>query len=47
MMKEVDERIGGVLLWFGHMERMENYRIDKRFHVGECAGSRLVGRIIP
>ena len=28
----------------GHMERMENARIAKRFYVGELAGSRSVGR---
>ena len=33
-----------VLLWFGHMERIENDRIVKRVYVGECAGSRSVGR---
>ena len=26
------------------VERMENSRIAKRFHVGECAGSRSVDR---
>ena len=24
----VDERIDGVLRWFGHVERMKNYRIE-------------------
>ena len=43
--KGVDERIGeGVLLWFGHVERMEEDMIAKRVYVGECAGSRSVGR---
>ena len=35
---------GGVLRWFGHLERMENNTIAKRVNVGECAGIRLVGR---
>ena len=30
--------------WFGHVMRMENDRIAKRVYVGECAGSRSVGR---
>ena len=39
--KDVDENIDeGVPRWFGHRERMENYRIAKRMYVGECAGSR-------
>ena len=43
--KGLDERIGeGVLRWFGHVERMERDRIAKRVYVGECAGSRSVGR---
>ena len=45
MKKGVDEKIDeGVLRWFGHVERMENDRIAKRVYVGECAGSRSVGR---
>ena len=44
--EDVDERIHeGVLRRFGHVERMENDRIDKRVCVGECAGSRSVGRL--
>ena len=40
-----DERIEqGVLWWFGHVQRIENDRIAKRVYVGECAGSRSVGR---
>ena len=31
---------GGVLRWFGHVERVENDRIAKSFYVGVCAGSR-------
>ena len=43
--KEVDERIDeGVLRWFAHVERMENDKIAKIVYVGECAGSRSVGR---
>ena len=43
--KGVDERIDeGVLRWFGHGERMENDRIAKWVFVGECVGSRSVGR---
>ena len=32
------------LLWFGHVERMEDDRIAKRIYIGECPGSRSVGR---
>ena len=39
------ERINeGVLRWFGHVKRMEMDRIAKGVYVGECAGSRSVGR---
>ena len=34
----------GFLRQFGHVGRMENERIGKRVYVGECAGSRSVGR---
>ena len=45
MKKGLDQRIdGGVLMWFGHAERMERDRITKRVYVGECAGSHSVGR---
>ena len=45
MTKGVDERIDEVVLrWFHPVERMENDRITKRVFVGECAGSRSVGR---
>ena len=41
--KGLDERIdGGVIRWFGHVERMESERIAKRVCVGECAGSHSV-----
>ena len=40
-MKKIDE---GVLRWLGHAERREYDRIAKRAYVGECAGSRSVGR---
>ena len=41
-----DERIEeDVLHWFSHEERMENDRITKRVHVGECAGSRSAGQL--
>ena len=30
--------------WFGHVERIESYRIAKRVYVGECGGSHSVGR---
>ena len=44
--KGVAEKIDeGVLRWFGHVERMEKKRIAKRVYVGECAGSRSVGRV--
>ena len=40
--KGVDERIDkGLLQWFGHVER---YRIAKRICVGECDGTRSLGR---
>ena len=40
-----DERIDeGALRWFGHVDRIERNRIDKRVYVRECAGSRSVGR---
>ena len=40
-----DKRIdGGVLRWFGHVERMERDMIIKRIYVGVCAGSRSVSR---
>ena len=42
--KGVDERNEGVLRWVGVVERMENDRFAKRVYVGECAGSRSVGR---
>ena len=45
MKKGLDERIDeGVLRWFGHVERMERDIIAKRVYVGECAGSRSVGK---
>ena len=40
--KGVDE---SVLRWFGRIQRMENDRIVKKVYVGECVGSRLVGRL--
>ena len=44
--KGLDERIDeDVLLWFGHVERMERDRIAKRTYVGECAGSRSLGTL--
>ena len=33
-----------MLMWFGHVERMESDRIAKRVCAGDCAGSRSVGR---
>ena len=43
--KGLDEGIDeGILWWFSHVERMERDRIVKRVYVGECAGSRSVGR---
>ena len=45
MKKGLDERIDeGVLSWFDHVKRMKNGRIAKRAYVGECAGSRSMGR---
>ena len=40
-----DERIDGFIQWFSHVERMENKRIVKRVHVGECADSHSVFRL--
>ena len=37
--------VEGVLWWFGHQERMDNSRFGNRIYVGECAGSRSVGRL--
>ena len=39
--EKTDER---VLCWFGHIERIEKYKITKRMYVGEFVGSCLVGR---
>ena len=45
VMNGVDEKIDeGVLRWFGHVENIENDRIAK-VYVGECDGSRSVGRL--
>ena len=45
MDKGVDERIDeGVLWWFGNVERMQKDRIAMSVYVGECAGSRSLGR---
>ena len=45
MTKCADEKIDeGVLRWFGHVERMKNNMIAEKVYVGECAGSRSVGR---
>ena len=44
MMNGIDEKIDGVFQWFGVVKRMENDRIGKSSYVGECAGSRSVGR---
>ena len=41
MDKKIDE---GILWWFGHVDRMENYRIAKRLYAGECAISRSISR---
>ena len=39
------ERINeGVIRLFGHAERVEDDRFAKIVYVGECAGSRSVGR---
>ena len=43
MKKGLDERSDEALFrWFGHLARMERYRIAKRIYVGECAGTRSV-----
>ena len=36
----MDEKIDGVLRWFGYVKRMENNRIAKRVYVGECTDRR-------
>ena len=42
--QDLDERIDeGILRWFGHVERVERDKINKRVYVGECNGSRSVG----
>ena len=34
----MDERIDeGLLWWFSHVERMENYNVVNRVYIGECA----------
>ena len=43
--KGMDERVDGVLQWFGHVERIENDRISKRVSVGEFAGCCSVCRL--
>ena len=44
VMKGVNNRIdGGVLWWFGPVEKMKNDRIANRFYVRKCAGSHSVG----
>ena len=35
----VDQRIDGVLRWFGHVDNLQNDRLAKRIYVGESAGS--------
>ena len=46
MKKGLEERIDeGVLRWFDHAKRMEKDRTAMRVYVGECAGSRSVGRL--
>ena len=46
MNKGLDERTDeGVFWWFSHVEKIESDRIAKRVYVGECAGSRSVGRL--
>ena len=42
--KGLDERIDEGVLWWFHVERMERDRIAKRVYVGDCVGSRSVGR---
>ena len=45
MKKGLHERIDeGMLRWFAHVEGMERGMIVKRVYVGECTGSRSVGR---
>ena len=41
----MDERIDeDALRWFGHVEKAENDSVAKSVYVGECAGSRSLGR---
>src|SRR5678815_2984301 len=43
--KGVNERINeSTLRWFGHVERMNDSRLDKRMYSGECAVNRPAGR---
>jgi hypothetical protein len=43
--KGVIERISECILrWFGHVERMEEYRLVKKIYSSECVGIRTVGR---
>ena len=44
--KGIGERIDeSVLRWFVHVERIERDKISKKIYVGQCAGSRSVGRV--
>src|SRR5678815_2173447 len=43
--KGVNERINeSMLRWFGHVERMNDSRLIKRMHNGECVGNRPAAR---
>ena len=45
MRKGLDEMTDeAILQWFSNVERMERDRIAKRVYVGECAGSRSMGK---
>ena len=43
--RELASRAGQrVLRWFGHMERMDDYRMARRVFMAEVSGGRVRGR---
>ena len=41
LVSKADQR---VLRWFGHVERMDDYRMDRRVLMAEVSGGRVRGR---
>ena len=45
MQNDKDESVDEVVLrWFGHVGSIEKERFAKKVYVGECVGSRSLGR---